>query len=294
MAPKSAFDHVPSRTAEQGDFMSAARMLPICERPVAIVTGAATGIGAATASWLAARGRNVIVNYRQSAAAAADVVANCRSHGVEAHAIAGDVSLDADCRLIAAAAITRWGRIDVLVNSAGTTLFRPMTDLGALSAQDFENIYRVNVIGPYQMTRAVAVTMRLTGGAIVNVSSIAGTSGTGSSYAYAASKGALNTLTRALARNLAPEITVNAVLPGMVQGRWLLEGVGEAAYAATRDNFARESALGVVATPEQVAEIIGWLATKGTIITGELITIDAGLSLGRPPKVESRVKEGEK
>jgi 3-oxoacyl-[acyl-carrier protein] reductase len=266
--------------------MSAAGTLTTCERPVAIVTGAATGIGAATANWLAARGHNVIVNYRHSAAAAADVVASCRAQGVDAHAVAGDVSVDADCRLIAAAAITVWGRIDVLVNSAGTTLFRSMANLDALSAQDFETVYRVNVIGPYQMTRAVAATMRLTGGAIINVSSIAGAAGTGSSYAYAASKGALNTLTRALARNLAPEITVNAVLPGMVQGRWLLEGVGETAYMATRDEFAKVAALGVVATPEQVAEIIGWLATNAAIITGELITIDAGLSLGRPPKVE--------
>jgi len=117
------------------------------------------------------------------------------------------------------------------------------------------------------------------------VSSIAATNGTGSSYAYAASKGALNTLTLALARNLAPAIRVNAVLPGMIEGRWLRDGVGEAAYDSVRNNFARDAALGRVATPEQIAETVGWLATAAELMTGQLVVADAGLLLGRPPRV---------
>lgn len=255
-------------------------------RPIAIVTGAATGVGAACAKWFAAHGHNLIVNFRASEKDATAVAAECRAAGAEAIAIQGDVSLDADCRRIADAAMQQWGRIDVLVNSAGTTLFRSMSDLEALDASDFASIMAINLVGPYQMTRAVASFMTRTNGAIVNVSSVAGANGTGSSYAYAASKAALNTLTLALARNLAPQIRVNAVLPGMIQGRWLREGIGDEAYERVRENFARDGALGIVATPEQIAATIGWLGTEASLITGQLITVDAGLTLGRPPKVE--------
>jgi 3-oxoacyl-[acyl-carrier protein] reductase len=256
------------------------------DRPVAIITGAATGVGAASARWFAAHGHDVIVNFRASEEEATTVAADCRAAGVDAIAIQGDVSIDADCRRIADVAVQQWGRIDALVNSAGTTLFRSMSDLEALDAKDFATIFSVNLVGPYQMTRAVAAFMARRKGAIVNVSSVGGANGTGSSYAYAASKGALNTLTLALARNLAPEIRVNAVLPGMIQGRWLREGIGDDAYERVRENFAKDAALGIVATPEQVADTIGWLATAADIVTGQLITVDAGLTLGRPPKVE--------
>ena len=255
-------------------------------RPVAIITGAATGVGAASALWFAARGHDVLINYRASAAPAEAVVDQCRALGVDAVAVQGDVADDADCRRIAAEAQTRWGRIDVLVNSAGTTLFRSMVDLDALDAADFARLYQVNTVGPYQMARAVAGAMRAQGGAIVNVSSIAALNGNGSSYAYAASKGALNTLTLALARNLAPDIRVNAVLPGMIEGRWLKEGLGEEVYERVREGFAANAALGVVATPGQVAATIGWLAIEAKLMTGQLLTVDAGLLLGRPPRVE--------
>lgn len=204
------------------------------------------------------------------------------AHSPDAVAVQGDVADDADCRRIAAEAQTRWGRIDVLVNSAGTTLFRSMVDLDALDAADFARLYQVNTVGPYQMARAVAGAMRAQGGAIINISpSIAALNGNGSSYAYAASKGALNTLTLALARNLAPDIRVNAVL-GMIEGRWLKEGLGEEVYERVREGFAANAALGVVATPGQVAATIGWLAIEAKLMTGQLLTVDAGLLLGRP------------
>lgn len=254
------------------------------ERRVAVITGAASGVGAACAEWFARHSFDVLVNYRSSEAAALAVVERCRQLAADALAVQGDVAEDADCRRIAAEAVKRWGRIDVLVNSAGTTLFRSMTDLDALDADDFLGIYAVNTVGPYQMARAVAPHMDA-GSAIVNVSSIGGLNGTGSSYAYATSKGALNTLTLALARNLAPDIRVNAVLPGMIEGRWLLEGVGEDAYNELRNKFAGDAALERVATPAQIAETVGWLAISAELLTGQLITADAGLLLGRPPKV---------
>lgn len=254
------------------------------DRRVAVITGAATGVGAACAEWFARQSCAVVIAYRASADAARDVARRCEALGAEVELVQADVAQDADCRRVAAAAAGRWGRIDVLVNSAGTTVFRPMSDLAALERDDFLDVYAVNVVGPYQMARAAAPHMPA-GSAIVNVSSIAGTNGTGSSYAYAASKGALNTLTLALARNLAPGIRVNAVLPGMIEGRWLRDGVGEAAYERIRADFAADAALGRVATPDDIAETVGWLALSASLMTGQLITADAGLLLGKPPKV---------
>ncbi|HLG87114.1 MAG TPA: SDR family oxidoreductase [Alphaproteobacteria bacterium] len=253
-------------------------------RRAAIVTGAGTGIGAATALWLAEHGFDVLVNYNASAEAAERTAALCRQAGADAFALQGNVTADADCVRMAFAAEERWGRIDAVVNSAGTTRFVPMSDLGALELADFQRIFAVNTVGPYQMVRAAAPCMKRTGGAVVNISSVAGVAGTGSSYAYAASKGALNTLTLALARNLAPRIRVNAVLPGMVEGRWLLEGLGEAAYVRTREKFADDAALGRVCTPAEIAETAGWLI-QAPGITGQLVTVDSGLTLGRPPAV---------
>jgi 3-oxoacyl-[acyl-carrier protein] reductase len=255
---------------------------------VAIVTGAGTGVGAATAKWLARHGYDVVINYSRSAPAAEAVVAECREIGADAVAVQGDVGNDADCRRIADEAVKRWGRIHALVNSAGTTQFVSMANLDALNAEDFERVFRTNVIGVYQMARAVEPHMRKNTGAIVNVSSIGALTGNGSSYAYSASKAALNTLTLSLARNLAPEIRVNAVLPGMIEGRWLREGLGDDAYERMKAQWTSAAALGTVCTPEQIAATIGWLITQADVITGQLITVDAGTMLGKPPPVPAK------
>jgi 3-oxoacyl-[acyl-carrier protein] reductase len=197
--------------------------------------------------------------------------------------VQGDVSEDRDCRRLVEAAATRWGRVDALVNSAGTTRFVPMADLEAVDAADFQRIYAVNAVGPFQMARAAAPLLRRNGGAIVNVSSTSSQTGNGSSWPYIASKGALNTLTLGLARMLAPQARVNAVLPGMIEGRWFLEGLGEDAYRRVRDSVASVAALGTVCTPAQVAEAVVWLLTGTAVTTGQLLTIDAGVTLGRPP-----------
>jgi 3-oxoacyl-[acyl-carrier protein] reductase len=256
------------------------------QAPVAIVTGGATGIGAATAQELAARGYRIAIVYSRSAAEADECVAVCKGAGAEAFAVQGDVADDAACRASVAAAVARFGRIDALVNAAGTTQFVPLIDLEGQKAEDFQKVYAVNVIGPYQMARAAAPHLRASGaGAIVNVSSVGSLNGNGSSYSYVTSKAALNTLTLALARNLAPEIRVNCVLPGLVQTRWLKQGLGEEAYARVRDGWADAAALQKTCTAEDVAHMIVWLAADAPLVTGQLLTVDGGFLLGRPTRV---------
>ena len=250
---------------------------------VCIVTGSASGIGAASAILLAGKGARVVVNYSKSKDAARATVAACEAAGGEVLLVQADVAQDADCRRLAQAAIDKWGRIDALVNNAGATKFADHSDLEALSAEDFQRIYSVNVVGSYQMVRACAPAMKQSGrGAVVNVSSIAGKNGMGSSIAYAASKGALNTLTMSLARVLGPEIRVNAVCPGMVDTKWLREGYGPR-YAAIEARYRQGTPLGRPGTPEEVAAVIVWLIEGADLITGDTIMVDSGMHLGLMP-----------
>jgi 3-oxoacyl-[acyl-carrier protein] reductase len=260
--------------------------MPSSETPVAIVTGGATGVGAATAIVLAGRGYRVAINYSRSKKEADETVAQCVRAGSDAIAVQGDVGDDAACRATVDATVSRFGRVDVLVNSAGTTQFVPLSDLDGQNAEDFQKVYAVNVIGVYQMARAAATHLRASGaGAIVNVSSVGSLNGNGSSYSYVTSKAALNTLTLALARNLGPEIRVNAVLPGLIQTRWLKNGLGEEAYQRVRDGWADAAALQKTCTAEDVAHMIVWLATDAPLVTGQLLTVDGGFLLGRPTRV---------
>lgn len=255
-------------------------------KAVCIVTGSASGIGAASAIMLAGRGARVVVNYSKSEEAARATLAACEAAGAEALLVRADVAQDADCRRLAQAALDKWGRIDALVNNAGATKFANHADLEALSAEDFLHIYSVNVVGSYQMTRACAAAMKKGGrGAVVNVSSIAGKNGMGSSMAYAASKGALNTMTMSLARVLGPEIRVNAVCPGMVDTKWLREGYGPR-YAAIEARYRSGTPLGRPGTPQEVAAVIVWLIEGAELITGDTIMVDSGMHMGLiPPKL---------
>jgi 3-oxoacyl-[acyl-carrier protein] reductase len=251
---------------------------------VVIVTGSATGIGAATARLLAKNGAKVVINYTRSEAEARGTVSACEAMGVETLLCRADVSNDEDCRRMAAAAIERWGRIDGLVNNAGTTKFVAQEDLEGLTAEDFQEIFAVNVIGVFQMTRAVAPQMKKQGaGAVVNISSIAGVMGIGSSIAYAASKGAVNTLTLSLARTLGPEIRVNGVCPGFVQGRWLRGGLGDETYEAALGQVENTTPLRRAGTPEDMAEAAVWFLAGNLNITGEFLICDAGMHLGAAP-----------
>ncbi len=251
---------------------------PMREIKAFVVTGSSSGVGAATVVELARRGWGVVINYSKSHTEAEEIAQACVRAGGEAVVVRGDVAQDADCRRLAAAALDKWGRLDGLVNNAGTTKFAPMRNLDALSAEDFHRIFSVNLIAAYQMIRACEGPLRTARGAVVNVSSIAGTLGIGSSVAYACSKGALNTLTLALARALGPEIRVNAVLPGFTETRWLKQGLGDQ-YARAKAAYCEQSALGTTLTPEEVAaSIVALLESKK--ITGQLLTVDAGRSIG--------------
>ena len=250
------------------------------EGAVIIVTGSATGLGAAVARRVAGKGSKVVINYTRSQVEAEETAAACRELGGDAILCRADVSVDEDCRRMAAEALARWGRIDGLVNNAARSKIVPHDDLEGLSDEDFNQIFAVNVVGAYQMVRAVTPAMKEQGrGAIVNISSGSGFSGSGSSIAYAASKGALNTMTLSLARALAPEIRVNAVCPGVMQTRWWREGLGEENYNAFIERYAQRTPLQAAGHPDIVAEPVVWLLEGAEHVTGETIMVDAGSHL---------------
>src|SRR4030042_5538743 len=197
-------------------------------RGVAIVTRSSRGVGAATVKLLAKEGFNIVVNYAKSEGEAKETVAVCKTLGAEALLCQAEVSQDADCRRMVEETVKKWGRVDALVNNAGTTKFCAADNLEGLTKEDFLNIYGVNLVGPYQMIRAVAPHMKEQGkGVVVNVASIAGIIAIGSSVAYIASKAALIAITKALARALGPEIRIHAVCPGFIPGEWLKDGMGQ-------------------------------------------------------------------
>lgn len=252
----------------------------------AIVTGSASGLGAATAQILAKGGARLVINYSSSQKEAEATAEACRKAGAaEVLVVQGDVSRDEDCRKIVASVET-WGRLDVLVNNAGTTKHVAHGDLAGLSAEDFQRLYGVNTIGPFQMVRAARSLLEAAAkasgrpSAVVNVSSVAGISGVGSSIAYAASKGALNTMTLSLARALAPAIRVNTVCPGYIDTPWFTKGRGEAGAKAVRDAVVAKVPLKVASTAEDIAQLVCFLASPASSnMTGEYVRMDAGMHL---------------
>jgi len=256
---------------------------------VAIVTGSATGLGASCALDLAARGWNVAINYTKSKKEADETYEAVKAKGVEAILVQADMGQDADCRKLADETMKKWGRIDGLVNNAGTTKFQNQGDLDGVSPEDFDRILRVNVTGPYMMSRAVYPMMKKqweaeqARGSIVNISSIAGVMGVGSSIPYACSKGALNTLTLTLARWLSPAVRVNTVCPGFIQTRWLLGGMGEENYNKMKTGQEQNTPLRQAGTPEQMAEAVMFFLTSASNITGEFLIVDAGMHLASLP-----------
>ena len=251
----------------------------------AIVTGSASGLGAATAAILAKGGARIVVNYSSSKAEAEATADLCRSAGAEVVVVQGDVSRDEDCRKIVAAA-SAWGRLDALVNNAGTTKHVAHDNLDGLSAEDFQRLYGVNTIGPFQMVRAARALLeagaKVSGNtaAVVNISSVAGIHGTGSSIAYAASKGALNTMTLSLGRALAPLIRVNTVCPGYIDTPWFTKGRGVEGAAKVRDSVVAKVPLKRASTAEDVAALVCFLATpQSGNMTGEVVRMDAGAHL---------------
>ncbi|MCP1308626.1 SDR family NAD(P)-dependent oxidoreductase [Paenibacillus tyrfis] len=240
---------------------------------VALVTGGGTGIGRAACLALAERGVAVIVNYSRSAADAEATAQSIRDKGGQAAAIRADVSQDREVRHMVDEAVRQFGNVDLLVNNAGITRHFPMDDLDAATDEVWDELYDVNVKGMFFCARAVAPFMKSKKqGAIVNVGSIAGITGLGSSLPYAVSKAAVHGLTKSLARALAPYIRVSCIVPGAVATRWW-DGKEE-----QMKRLAPQLLLQRISTPEDIARMI-CAALEQEAMTGQIITVDSGQTL---------------
>ena len=246
------------------------------ERPVALVTGSATGVGRSCVLRFARAGYDVIVNYSRSETEARETLAEAAQAGARTLLAQCDVGHDVQVQNMLRSVEAEFGRLDVLVNNAATTWFIEHQDLDALSEDKWDRILQVNLKGPFFCTRAAVPLLRKSGGgAIVNVSSVAGVSGEGSSIAYAASKGALNTMTRSLARALGPNIRVNAVCPGPIETRWLKAVMSDDELRQRTSKFPLQRA----AQPEDIADTIFYLAAETTLTTGQCLVVDGGRTM---------------
>ena len=247
---------------------------------VAVVTGSSSGVGRATAELLAELGAAVVVNYNRGAEAANEIVEGVTSRGGKAIAVQADVRSDADCRRLIQSAVDEFGALQILVNNAGMTHFIAHDDLEAVTDAVWDDIIGANLRGVFNCSRAAAPHMRVAGeGAIVNVSSVAGAGGGGSCIPYAASKAGVNVITKSLARVLGPEIRINTIAPGFIEGRWLRGGLGEETYEAGRQRLSETAPLRGVATPETCADAIVALIERNVFVTGQTVTVDGGATL---------------
>jgi 3-oxoacyl-[acyl-carrier protein] reductase len=245
---------------------------------VAVVTGAGSGVGRATALALAGRGCRVVANDLDPEAAQR-IAAEIETAGGAAVGQPGDVAVDDDCRDLAARAGAEYGRLDLLVNNAGYTALVPHDDLEGVTDELWQRTLDVNLKGPFQCARAAAPALRAGGGGqVVNISSFAGVYGTGSSIPYCTSKAGLNLLTEMLARVLSPEIRVNAVAPGFIDGPWLRRAFGEA-FDDVKALMEQQALLGRVNRPEDVSDAILAIVEGSDMVTGQVTVVDGGLGL---------------
>ncbi len=245
-----------------------------------LVTGAARGIGAATVIELAKGGCSVAVNYRSSKEKAEKTVQEALDLGVDAFAFQADVGQDSECRRLLKAVEDRFGRLDILVNNAGTTEFIPHTDMESVTDEIWDRVLGVNLKGPFMCVRAARHLLESSeNGEVVNVASIAGIGGTGSSIPYATSKAALMTLTVSLARVLGPRVRVNAVAPGFIRGEWAEEGLGDKFESFIADK-AQSAPLRKVCLPEDVAGVILGIIVGPDVVTGQTVICDCGVMIG--------------
>ncbi len=245
------------------------------EGKVALITGAAVGMGRAIAVAFAREGAKVVVNYSKSQQEAETTARMARQAGGEPLLIQADVSQDRQVKAMVGEALDRFGRIDVLVNNAGITAFVEFSDLDGLTDEVWDRLYNVNVKGTFFCCRAVVPAMRRQGqGRIINLASVAGIGPQGSSIAYCASKAAVIHLSKCLARTLGPEIRVNCIAPGFIADtRW---NVGRPNLERTQDQAIQTAPLKRVGTAEDVAEVALFLATRADFMTGDVLVVDGG------------------
>ena len=246
------------------------------ESPVALITGSATGVGRACAVRFAKLGYDIVVNYSRSEDDARETVRLVDEQGRTALLQQCNVRSDDEVCGMMAAVEKRFGRLDVLVNNAAMTHFVDHSDLEAMSEDKWDDILETNVKGVFSVTRAATPLLKAAeAAAIVNISSVAGISGQGSSIAYCASKAAVNSLTKSFARVLAPTVRVNAVCPGPIDTRWLRNVMSE------EDILARtaDCLIPRPATPEDVADTVIYLATGTSLTTGQCLVLDGGRTI---------------
>lgn len=242
-------------------------------RQVALVTGSATGVGRACAVRFAKLGFAVAVNYSKSEADAAETLRLVEAEGAPGLLAKANVADEGQVRAMVAATEAAFGRLDVLVNNAATTHFVPHADLDALTDRVWQDIFGVNLLGAFYCARAAMPLLKASRGNVVNVSSVAGLTGQGSSIPYCASKAALNCLTQSLARAFGPDVRVNAVAPGPILTRWL---AGREAHVA---KYLEQAPLGRAAEPDDIADAVAYLATGTALTTGQVLVVDGGRTM---------------
>jgi len=247
-------------------------------RPVALVTGASRGIGRAAALALAGEGYDVAVNYSASEAAAQQVAKEAEARGARAIAVRADVADEPAVLTMLAAVRDAYGRLDALVNNAGITIDVPPSDLDGLSMADWDRVFAVNVRGMFQVTRACVPLLRQAPHpAVVNMASIVGLRPGPQPFPYSASKAAVVSLTRTLAGALGPDIRVNAVAPGWLEGEWMQARLGDS-YQRLMERRARMTPLKRCVTAGDVAATVVSLIASNPFVTGEVVVVDGGYS----------------
>lgn len=247
---------------------------------VALITGASRGVGRAIALALAKQRVAVAVNYRESEEEAADTWRAVQGEGAKSVIVQGDTSNDADCKRMVIETVKAMGQIDILINNAATTKFIPHDDFDALNQELWDRIFAVNVRGPFQMVRAARPYLEQSAnGHVINITSVAGINGNGSSIPYCASKAALINMTKSLARALAPTVQVNSVAPGFIESKWTVDGLGEN-YDETVAKHREGSALKNVCQPKDVADAAMSILTGSKLVTGQTLVVDAGALIG--------------
>lgn len=243
------------------------------EGKVALVTGGGTGTGKAVALGLAKMGVHIAINYSRSRDEAEETAAQIKGMGEKCLVVQADVSKDEQVRAMVESTVSQLGRLDYVVNSAGTTVFVELADLEGLKPEHWDRIIDVNVKGIFYVCRAASPHLKQAKGSIVNITSIAGLTGQGSSIAYAASKAAAISVTKSLARVLAPEVRVNSVAPGIILTRWVS---GREEHVM---KYGEGTPLGRVCSAEDVADVVIPLLTSASMMTGQTVVVDGGMTL---------------